>query len=137
MEVRLQRSSSNALTLAEAVAAQPSVKRVHYPGLAQDPRHAVAARMLCNGYGSILAVDFDSEAMARRVVDGLQLIQIAETLGGVMTTVVLPKVNYYRGFSDDDLRSIGVSAGLVRLSVGIECVEDLVSDLLQAMKHAE
>lgn len=135
LEVRMQRSSANALAIARAVEGHPLVKRVHYPGLASDARHTVARRMLRNGYGSLLSLDFADERRARLVVDGLRLIQIAETLGGVMTTVVLPKANYYRTLSNEALHQIGVSPGLVRLSIGIESAADLLADLFHAMQR--
>lgn len=137
LEVRLQRSSANALALAEAVQRHPLARRVHYPGLAGDPRHGVARGMLRNGFGSVLAVDFGAEAVARRVVDGLRLMQLAETLGGLMTTVVLPKINYYRTLDSEALLQLGVSPGLVRVSVGIESAADLVADMFHAMQLAD
>ncbi len=132
MELRLSRSSATALAIAEALDGVDGVERVYYPGLASDPRHAVARRMLKNGYGSLISIDFGDEATARAVVDGLKLVQIAETLGGLMTTAVLPAVNYYRHLDAAGLASIGVSPGLVRFSIGIESLDDLIADLLQA-----
>lgn len=133
MEVRLLRSSATALRIAEALQGRPGVRRVHYPGLPDDPCHDVARRMLRNGYGSLVSVDFGDEASARRVVDGLRLIQIAETLGGLMTTAVIPAVNYYRHLDAEGLARIGVSPGLVRFSIGLESPDDLIADLLQAI----
>src|SRR5690606_14485536 len=130
MEVRLLRSSATALRIAEALQGRPGVRRVHYPGLPDDPCHDVARRMLRNGYGSLVSIDFGDEASAHRVVDGLRLIQIAETLGGLMTTAVIPAVNYYRHLDAEGLARIGVSLGLVRFSIGIESPDDLIADLL-------
>jgi cystathionine beta-lyase/cystathionine gamma-synthase len=135
--VRLQRSSANALALAEALVQHPLARRVHYPGLAGDPRNGVARRMLRNGFGSVLAVDFGTERVARQVVDRLQLIQIAETLGGLMTTVVLPKLNYYRSLDNEVLLQLGISPGLVRVSVGIEHAADLIADMFQSMQPVD
>lgn len=134
LEVRLQRSSANALEFAQALEQHPSVKHVHYPGLSSDPHFNVAKRMLTNGYGSVVSVDFGDEETMRRVVDRLELIAIAETLGGAMTTVVLPRVNYYRHLSLEELAHIGVSPGLARFSIGIESAQDLISDLQQALR---
>ena len=129
LEVRLTRSSATALAIAEALEGAPGVVRVHYPGLASDPRHGVAARMLKQGYGSLVSVDFGTEALARAVVDNMKLVQIAETLGGLMTTAVIPSVNYYRHLDAEGLARIGVSPGLVRFSIGIESADDLIADL--------
>ncbi|CAN5526837.1 PLP-dependent aspartate aminotransferase family protein [soil metagenome] len=137
MEIRLLRSSATALELAGALEAQPGVRRVHYPGLTSDPRHGIATRMVKHGYGSLVSVDFGDKATARKVVDGLRLVQIAETLGGLMTTAVIPSVNYYRHLDAAGLARIGVSPGLVRFSIGIESPGDLVADLKQAISAAK
>lgn len=133
MEVRLLRSSATALAIAQALEGRPGVARVHYPGLRSDPRHDIATRIMNHGFGSLVSVDFGDEAAARKVVDGLQLVQIAETLGGLMTTAVIPSVNYYRHLDAAGLARIGVSPGLVRFSIGIESPDDLIADLVQAI----
>lgn len=137
MELRVSRSSATAHALAEALHGRPGVERVHYPGLSSDPRHDVARRMLKRGFGSLVSVDFGTEAVARKVVDGLQLVRIAETLGGLMTTAVIPSVNYYRHLDAAGLERIGVSPGLVRFSIGIESAEDLIADLTSAIAAAQ
>jgi cystathionine beta-lyase/cystathionine gamma-synthase len=136
LEVRLRRSSANALALAEALEGHPRVTRVHYPGLASDPGHAVALRTLRDGFGSMVSVDFGSAASARRVLDGLRLIAFAETLGGLMTTVVHPRSASYRTLTPEQLAAIGVSEGLTRFSIGIEAVEDLIADVTNALEQA-
>lgn len=133
LDVRMKRSSATALALARFLDAHPRVRRVHYPGLESDPRHEIAERLLCNGFGSILSVDFGEEATLRRAVDGLETIAIAETLGGVMTTVVVPRLNYYRHLSVAELRRLGISPGLARFSIGIEPAELLIADLERAL----
>jgi cystathionine gamma-synthase/methionine-gamma-lyase len=133
MEVRLRRSSASAQRLAEALAHHPRVRRVHYPGLATDPGHLVALRVLHAGHGSMLAIDLGDADTARQTIDRLRLIQIAETLGGLMTTVVHPRSASYRALTAEQLAHIGVSEGLIRLSVGIEASEDLLADLTQAL----
>ena len=133
LDVRLQRSSANALALAEALAGHPRVVRVHYPGLPSDPGHAVALRTLRNGFGSMVSVDVGDAVSARRAIDGLRLIAFAETLGGVMTTVVHPRSASYRTLTLEQLAAIGVSEGLVRFSIGIEAAEDLIADVTQAL----
>lgn len=70
----------------------------------------------------------------RRIVDNLKLIRIAETLGGVMTTVVLPKINYYRHLSASQLAGPGISPGLARFSIGLESPTDILDDLIQALE---
>lgn len=136
LDVRMQRSSANALALAQAAAQHPGVHRVHYPGLPTDAGHSVALRTLRNGFGSLLAVDLGTASAARRVVDGLRTIVFAETLGGLMSTVVHPRSASYRSLSEAELARIGVSPGLLRFSVGIEAADDLVSDLIGALDAA-
>ncbi len=136
MEIRVMRSSATALAIAMALQNLPGVARVHYPGLATDPCHAVANRMLKHGYGSLVSVDFGEEQRARKIVDNLQLVQIAETLGGLMTTAVIPSVNYYRHLDAAGLARIGVSPGLVRFSIGIESAADLIADFAGAIAAA-
>ena len=136
MEVRLRRSSATALALAEALDGHPAVHRVHYPGLASDPGHRVAKRTLQNGFGSMLSIDLGTSESARAVVDRLRLVVFAETLGGVMTTVVHPRSTSYRRLTDEQLALIGVSPGLLRFSIGIESADDLINDVLQAVDSA-
>ena len=136
MEVRLQRSSQTSLELAEAIAGMAGIKRVHYPGLKTDPRHDLAREMLHDGFGSLVSVDFGDEVTARQVIDRLDIVQIAETLGGLMTTAVLPPVNYYRHLDAEALARIGVSPGLVRFSIGIESAADLIAAFSKATEAA-
>jgi cystathionine beta-lyase/cystathionine gamma-synthase len=133
LDVRLRRSSANALSLAEAIEGHPAVSRVHYPGLASDPGHAVAQRVLRDGYGSMLAIDLGSAERARAVINRLHIIRFAETLGGLMTTVVHPRTASYRALTEEQLAEIGISPGLLRLSVGIEAPDDLTTDVLHAL----
>ncbi|RIK36415.1 MAG: methionine gamma-lyase [Chloroflexi bacterium] len=133
LDVRMERSSANALAIAEACDGHPHVRRVHYPGLPSDPGHSVAVRTLRHGFGSMLSIDLGTAERARAVVDRLQLVVFAETLGGLMTTVVHPRSASYRSLTEEELARIGVSPGLLRFSVGIESPEDLVRDILGAL----
>ncbi len=131
--VRLRQSSASALAIAMAIDGCQSIKRVHYPGLSGDPQHAAACKMFRNGFGSMLSIDFGDEQTMRQVVDRMELPRIAETLGGLMTTVVLPKLNYYRHLNPDQLAALGISPGLARFSIGIESTDDLIADFQQAI----
>ena len=136
LDVRMTRSSATTLALAEALEAHPAVRRVHYPGLASDPTHEVACRVLHGGFGSMLSVDLGTASAARAAVDRLRLVQFAETLGGVMTTVVHHPSTSYRQLTDAQLAAIGVSPGLLRFSIGIEAAEDIVADVVGALGPA-
>lgn len=136
LDVRLARSSATALALAEALEAHPAARRVHYPGLASDPTHDVARRVLRDGFGSMLSVDLGTAAVARAAVDRLRLVQFVETLGGVMTTVVHHPSTSYRDLTDEQLAAIGVSPGLLRFSIGIEAAQDIIDDVVGALGPA-
>jgi cystathionine beta-lyase/cystathionine gamma-synthase len=133
LDVRLRRSSANALALAEAVEDHPRVRRVHYPGLPSDPGHAVATRVLHDGFGSMVSLDLGDSEAARHVVNRLRLVRFAETLGGLMTTVVHSRSASYRALTPEQLAAIGVSPGLLRFSIGIESPDDLITDVLGAL----
>jgi cystathionine gamma-synthase len=125
LPVRLDRAQSNAQVLAERLAQQPAVRRVRYPGLPTDPGHATATRAM-HGFGSLVSVDLPDAATADAFVDATRLWVSATSLGGVESTLER------RRRWPTELRS--VPEGLVRLSVGIEHVEDLWADLEQALK---
>ena len=134
LDVRMQRSSATALALAQALEHEPGVFRVYYPGLPSDPGHDVAQRTMRNGYGSMVSVDFGDAAATRTVLDKLRLIAFAETLGGLMTTVVHPRTASYRTLTLEQLAAIGVSEGLARFSIGVEAQDDVLEDVLQAVR---
>jgi cystathionine gamma-synthase/methionine-gamma-lyase len=130
LPLRMAQSSRNAQVLARWLAAHPAVERVSYPGLPEHPQHDLARRLLSNGFGSMLAFELKGgrEAVGR-LVDGLRSIRFAETLGGVTTTLVHPASTSHRTV-DPALRTAqGIADGLLRLSVGIEAVDDLVREL--------
>jgi cystathionine gamma-synthase/cystathionine gamma-lyase/cystathionine beta-lyase len=122
---------------AEAVAAflsrHPAVTQVNYPGLEAHPDHR-RARRLFDGYGGMLSFEIDGGvAAAEAFLGGLQLPVVAPSLGGVESLVTRPAATSHAGMSPAARRAMGVSDGLVRLSVGIEAPEDLIADLDQAL----
>ena len=124
LPLRLERAQSNAQVLAERLAAHPAVQRVRFPGLPDDPGHERAARTMA-GFGSLISVDLADAATADAFVDATELWVFATSLGGVESS--LERRRRWAG----ELAS--VPEGLVRLSVGVEHVEDLWSDLAQAL----
>jgi cystathionine gamma-synthase len=128
LAVRLDRAESSAAELARRLAAHPAVARVRYPGLPDDPGHALASRQM-SGFGAMLAFETTGDAAgADRVCDALRLITHATSLGGVET--LLERRARYPGDA-----MAGTPPTLLRLSVGIENVEDLWTDLEQALAH--
>jgi cystathionine gamma-synthase len=124
LPLRLDRAQANAGILAGRLAAHPAVRRVRYPGLADDPGHERAARTM-SGFGSLISVDLADAATADAFVDAAKIWVFATSLGGVEST--FERRRRWAG----ELPT--VPEGLVRLSVGIEHVEDLWSDLEQAL----
>jgi cystathionine gamma-synthase len=134
LALRMERCCANALAVAAWLERQPAVARVYYPGLPSHPQHALAQRLYSHGYGGMLAFDLaGGAAAARTFLPRLQLIALVPSLGDVTTTVSYPLAMSHRNVAPDDLAAMGVGDGLIRLSVGIEAVEDVIADLEQAL----
>jgi O-acetylhomoserine (thiol)-lyase len=136
LALRVDRSCENALTLARWLATRPEVKRVGYPGLEGSASHEVARRVLRRGFGGILTFELDSRASCFRVMDALTLIRRATNVNDNKTLVIHPGTTIFCEYSQAEKDAMGVSDTLVRLSVGIEDVDDLRADLEQALERA-
>jgi len=135
LAVRMQRHEENARTLARFLAAQPQVKAVLYPGLESHPQHELARRQASGFGGMISFIPGDGSLEAgRRVFDRFRLFARAESLGGVESLVCHPASMTHASVPREDRLSIGFADGLLRLSVGIEDVEDLRADVAQALQ---
>jgi len=132
LPLRMEQHSRNGMALAEFLAAHPKVKRIYYPGLCTHPQHELARRQM-NGFGGMLAFDVGSLEAARRVLDAVQLHALAESLGGVETLISHPATMTHASVPADRRAALGIGDGLVRISAGIEDVEDLKEDLAQAL----
>lgn len=132
LTVRMERTNANAQTLAEYLAGHPRVQRVHYPGLPSHPHHALAKRQM-RGFGGLISFDVGSIDRARDVLGRFRLLSLAESLGGVETLVSHPGVMTHASVPPERRAAIGITDGLIRISVGIEDVEDLKDDLAQAL----
>jgi len=132
MTVRMERTNENAQILAEFLEAHPKVKRTIYPGLASHPHHALARKQM-KGFGGLISFDVGSLEGARTVLNGLKLMALAESLGGVETLISHPAIMTHASVPPDRRAALGITDGLVRISVGIEDVEDLQADLAQAL----
>jgi cystathionine beta-lyase/cystathionine gamma-synthase len=136
LELRVQRACANAARIAVFLGSHPKVARVFYPGLPGHEGHGVAKRQMRD---SGMMVSFELKgggAAAEKVIDGLQLWYLATSLGGVESTVSYPVLSSHIGLSEERLRLLDVSPGMVRLSLGIEHADDLVADLEQALARA-
>ena len=127
--IRMQRHSENAQAVAEFLAGHDRIARVHYPGLADHPGHALAAAQM-SGFGGIVSAELADAATARRFAESTRLFTLAESLGGVESLMNYPDEMTHASVRGTEL---AVPEELVRLSVGIESVEDLVADLDAAL----
>lgn len=137
LELRMRRHSESAQILAERLAAHPKVERVHYPGLPSHPQHELAEHLLPKGFGGMLAFEVRGGVEAgTRFCDGLELAWIAASLGGTHTLVGHAASTTHRQMDPDARRAAGIGDGLVRVSVGLEDVADLVRDVERALERA-
>lgn len=136
LDVRIQRQQESTVELAALLQRHPAVARVHYPGLADHPGHAVAARQQ-RGFGAMLSFELRGglEAVEAFVSD-LKLMTLAESLGGVESLVAHPATMTHAAMAPEDQARAGITAGLLRLSVGLEDVRDLAADLGAALDRA-
>ena len=137
LELRMERHSRSAQTLAEFLEGQAKVERVHYPGLPSHPHHEVARRLLPRGFGGMLAFEIEGGVEAgMRFCDALELAWIATSLGGTHTLVGHAASTTHRQMDPAARRAAGIADGLVRVSVGLEDVEDLIEDFERALEKA-
>jgi len=134
LALRMERHSSNALELARWLEQQPKVARVHYPGLQSHPQHALAERQLRNGFGGMISIELESDlAGARRFLEACSLFSLAESLGGVESLIEHPAIMTHASIPASQRAALGIGDTLIRLSVGIEDVNDLRDELSRAL----
>lgn len=137
LELRMQRHSSSALVIAQALDRHAKVERVHYPGLPSHPQHEVALRELPRGFGGMLAFEVEGGVEAgMRFCDALELAWVATSLGGTTTLVGHAASTTHRQLDPEARRAAGIGDGLVRVSVGLEDPEDLIEDFERALEKA-
>ncbi len=129
LALRMEKHHQNALEIAEFLQAHPRVKKVYYPGLSSHPHHSIAKRQM-SGFGGVVSVEFDlSLDQTKKLISSLQVFSLAESLGGVESLVDHPASMTHASLSKEEREARGLSDGLVRFSVGIEDIEDLLQDL--------
>jgi cystathionine gamma-lyase len=134
LALRMERHCANALTIAQFLEKHPKVERVFYPGLESHPQHALAKRQMTGGYGGIVtAVLRGTLEDSRRVLERCHLFCLAESLGGVESLIEHPGLMTHASLPAAMRASLGISDGLIRLSVGVEDVNDLVAELRHAL----
>ena len=132
LAVRMAQHNHNGLAIAQYLATHPKVQEVLYPGLPSHPQHALAQQQM-NGFGGMLSFDVGSFEAARRVLNRVRLMALAESLGGVETLISHPASMTHASVPPERRAAIGLTDSLVRISVGIEDVDDLIADLKQAL----
>jgi cystathionine beta-lyase/cystathionine gamma-synthase len=137
-ELRMQRQNENALTLARFLERHKRVNRVLYPGLPSHPQHAIAKKQMVGsggrGYGGMVTMEVKGGVKAAvRVCDALMVAVNAMSLGGVETLVSIPVYSSHINMTTEELKNHGVTAGMIRISVGVEGIEDLKKDFAQAL----
>jgi cystathionine beta-lyase/cystathionine gamma-synthase len=134
LDVRMRRHSDNSLALARAMGGMHGVARVHHPLLEDSPSYAVAARVLPQGAGGMMAFDLEGGRPAvQRMLSRFQIVTFAASLGGVETTISYPEITSHRSLTPQERAELGVTSGTVRVSVGIEDAEDIIGDFAQAL----
>ena len=132
LPLRMAQHNANGLALAEFLVAHPKVRHVYYPGLTSHPQHALAAKQM-RGFGGMLAFELGSLEAARRLLNSVRLHALAESLGGVESLISHPATMTHASVPPEKRQALGITDGLVRISTGVEDVEDLKADLLQAL----
>lgn len=133
LPVRMEQHGKNALRVAMWLSKQKKVRKVYYPGLPSHPQHRLAKRQMKN-FGGMISFDLGSLDVAKKFLKRVKLCALAESLGGVETLISHPATMTHASIPSEQRRRIGVTDGLVRISVGLEDWEDIVADLRQALR---
>ena len=135
LSLRVQRSVDNTLALARWLATQPKVEAVSYPGLPDDTKHDMARKYLKHGFGAVLSFSLKgSKKESSRFVENLKLVSHLANVGDTRTLVIQPATTTHQQLSDEELLRAGISPTLLRVSVGIEHIDDIIADFEQALK---
>jgi cystathionine beta-lyase/cystathionine gamma-synthase len=135
LAVRMEAHNRNGLRMAEFLADHPKVETVNYPGLPTHPQHELAKRQM-DGFTGMISIELGSLERARGLVENTEIFSLAESLGGVESLIGHPAMQTHAAVAPDRRAAMGISDGLVRLSVGIEDPEDLIQDVGQALDAA-
>lgn len=135
LAIRMRQHDENGRKIAAFLSSHPKVNRVYYPGLPDHPHHELASRQQF-GYGALVALELAGLEEARRMLENVHLCSLAESLGGVETLISHPAIMTHASVPREQREHLGITDGLIRISVGIEDIEDLFEDLDQALEKA-
>jgi cystathionine gamma-lyase/cystathionine beta-lyase/cystathionine gamma-lyase/homocysteine desulfhydrase len=133
LAVRMKRHEENGMAMANYLAHHPKVKKIYYPGLPDHPQHALAKKQM-NGFGALISFDLGSKENAAKLLNRVRLCSLGESLGGVETLISHPETMTHASVPVEERHRLGITPGLVRISVGIEDIEDLIDDLENAFE---
>ena len=134
LALRMERHNSNAFALANMLSGHPKVLAVYYPGLARHRNHHIAALQMRRGFGGMIGLDLGTVEAGKSFVNNVKLCALATSLGGVETIVQHSSSMTHATVSPEDRRNAGISDGLIRLSVGIENIDDIRLDVFDALE---
>lgn len=133
LAIRMRSHNENAMEVARFLAKHPKVKRVHYPGLPSHPQHRLAKKQM-GGFGGMISFDLGDLGTAKKFLKKVRICALAESLGGVESLISHPATMTHASVPPAQRKRIGVTDGLIRISVGIEDVEDIIEDLRRALR---
>lgn len=136
LALRMERHNSNAFVIADVLSKHPNVKAVYYPGLASHQNHDLAKQQMTRGFGGMIGFDLGTVEAGKKFVNAVKLCTLATSLGGVETVLQHSASMTHSTFSWEQRLEAGITDGLIRLSVGIEDVDDLIADITQALDKA-
>jgi len=128
----MDRHEANGRAVAAFLEGEKKVRRVYYPGLSSHPQHALAKSQM-SGFGALISFDVGSYDNAKALLDAVRICSLGESLGGVETLICHPATMTHASVPEEDRAKLGITPGLVRISVGIEDEEDLLADLGRAL----
>ena len=136
MGLRVRAQNENAMALATFLKNLPGIGAVYYPGLKDHPDHDLACRQM-KGFGGMLSFELGPDISLERFVGALQLVKASMSLAGVESTLVIPSKTSHGLLSPEERMQAGISESLIRFSAGIEDIQDLKDDIVQALEHAK
>ncbi len=132
LAVRMERHEKNAMQLAKFLSDYGAAKKIYYPGLPSHPQHELAKKQM-RGFGGMISVDFGDIQIAKKVLKNVKIFTLGESLGGVESLISHPATMTHGSVPKQEREKLGITDGLVRFSVGIEDIEDLISDVKNAL----
>lgn len=133
LALRVEKQNANAMEVAMALQENPGIAKVYYPGLSDHPNHHVATKQMKGGFGGMVAFELKNVAKTEEFLNKLQLIIPALSLGGVETTICQPSMSSHASLSEEERLEQGITDALLRMSVGIENIDDLIKDIEEAL----